>query len=47
MRDEIDYTVGVAELVVVPRDQLDEILIQRDARIGVENRRSGAANKVR
>ena len=37
MADEIDDTVGVAELVIVPWDQLDEVVVELDTGQGVED----------
>ncbi len=35
--DEIDDTVRVAPLVIVPGDQLHKVVVQRDASLGVED----------
>lgn len=35
--DEVNNTVGVAPLVVVPGDELDEVLVQGDTGLGIED----------
>ena len=45
--DEVDDAVGVAPLVVVPRDELDEVVVERDARLGVEDGRVQVRVRVR
>ena len=35
--EEIKHTTGVAPLVVVPGDKLDEVLVQADTGLGVED----------
>jgi hypothetical protein len=44
---EVNDTAGVAPLVVVPRDELDKVVVQRDTGLGVEDGRVGVANHVR
>lgn len=34
---EVEDTAGVAPLVVIPRDELDKVLVERDTGLGVEN----------
>merc|ERR1712087_643177 len=43
---ELDEAVGVAPLVVVPRDELDEGLVEADASLGVEGGRGGVRDEV-
>lgn len=45
--DEIQDTAGVAPLVVIPGDQLDEVVVQGDTGLGVEDGRVGVAVHVR
>jgi hypothetical protein len=45
--DEIDDSAGVAELVVIPRDELDELVVEGDTSEGVEDARARVADKVR
>eukprot|EP00964_Phaeocystis_antarctica_P023797 scaffold13312_cov63-Phaeocystis_antarctica.AAC.2 len=40
---ELEQTVGVAPLVVVPRHQLDEVVVEADARLGIEDGRAAVA----
>jgi hypothetical protein len=44
--DQIDDTAAVAELVVIPRDELDEVVVERDASLGVEDRRVVVTNEI-
>lgn len=44
---EVQDTAGVTPLVVVPRDQLDEVGVQRDTGLGVEDGRVVVAVHVR
>lgn len=37
--DQVDDAVAVAPLVVVPRDELDEVVVQSDPGLGVEDAR--------
>jgi hypothetical protein len=37
--DQVDDTVAVAPLIVVPRDKLDEVLVQGDTSLGIEDAR--------
>lgn len=46
VREEVAHTAGVAPLVVVPRDQLHEVLVERNAGVGVEDRRVVVAGEV-
>ena len=41
MVDQIQNLVGIAPLVVVPGDQFHKILIEHDARFGIEDGGSG------
>ena len=34
---QVKHTAGVAPLVVVPGDELDEVVVQADAGLGVED----------
>lgn len=45
--NEVKDTAGVTPLVVVPGDQLDEVLVQGDTGLGVEDGRIGVAVHVR
>ena len=45
--EQVTHTAGVAPLVVVPADQLDEVGIERDAGLGVEDGGVGVAVQVR
>ena len=44
--NEVDDSVRVAEFVVVPWDQLDEIVVQLDAGVGIEDRAAGVSVEV-
>lgn len=44
--DQIQNTAGVTPLVVVPGDQLDEVVVQGDTSLGVEDGGSGVAVHV-
>ena len=44
--DEVDDSVRVAVFVVVPGDELDELVVELDAGLGVIDRREGAAVEV-
>lgn len=44
---EIEDTAGVTPLVVVPRDELDEVIVKSDTSLGVEGGGVGATVKVR
>jgi len=37
--DQVDHTVAVAPLVVVPRDELDEVVVQSNPGLGIEDAR--------
>jgi hypothetical protein len=37
--DQVDDTVAVAPLVVIPGDKLDEVLVQSDSSLGIEDAR--------
>jgi hypothetical protein len=39
--DQVDDAVAVAPLVVVPRDELDEVVVQGNPGLGVEDARPG------
>ena len=43
---EVQDTAGVAPLVVVPADKLDEVLVERDTSLGVEDGRVGVAVEI-
>ena len=45
--DEIDHTVGVTPLVIVPRDELHEVIVQSDTGLLVEDGGAGIAQEVR
>jgi len=44
--EEIQDTAGVTPLVVVPRNQLDEVCVQGDTCLGVEDGRVGVADQI-
>ncbi|CAF3491974.1 unnamed protein product [Fusarium graminearum] len=44
---EVEDTAGVTPLVVVPRDQLDEVVVEGDTGLGIEDGGVGVAVKVR
>ena len=44
--DEIDHTVGVTPLVIVPRDELHEVIVQSDTGLLVEDGRQRARLQV-
>ena len=44
---EVQDTSAVAPLVVVPADQLDEVVVQGDTGLGIEDGRVGVAVQVR
>lgn len=46
MGDQVKHTVGVAALVVVPRDELDEVIGEGNTGLGVEDGRAGIRDKV-
>ena len=37
VREEVEHTAGVAPLVVVPGDELDEVVVEGDTSLGVED----------
>ena len=43
---EVDDTPGVTPLVVVPSDELDEVLVEGDTSGGIEDGGSGVASEV-
>lgn len=45
--DEVEDTAGVTPLVVVPGDQLDEVVVEGDTGLGIEDGGVGVAVKVR
>lgn len=47
VREQVAHALRVAPLVVVPRDELHKVLVQRDARVRVEDRARGVAREVR
>ena len=47
MVDEVQDTAGVSPLVVVPGDQLDEVVVQGDTGLGIEDGGVGVAVQVR
>jgi hypothetical protein len=44
--NEVEDTTAVAPLVVVPADELDEVLVEGDASLGVEDGGVGVAEEV-
>lgn len=45
--DEVQDTAGVSPLVVVPGDELDEVVVEGDTSLGIEDGRGGVAVHVR
>ena len=43
---EVEDLVGVADFVVVPADELDELVRQSDTSLSVEDRRTRVAEEV-
>ena len=43
--DQVDDTVAVAPLVVVPRDELDEVVVQSNPGLGIEDARPVETSK--
>jgi hypothetical protein len=46
MSQEIDATIAVAPLVVVPADQLEKPFIEADSGAGIKNTRRLAMNEI-
>ena len=46
MSDEVEHLVGVADLIVIPRDYLDELVGQINTGVSVEDRSQRAAEEV-
>lgn len=46
VRDQITDSSRVTVLVVVPRNELDKVVVERDTGLGVKDRRLGAPDKV-
>jgi len=44
--DQVNNTVAVAPLVVVPGDKLDEVLVQSDSSLGVKDARPAVTSEV-
>jgi hypothetical protein len=44
--EEVEDTAGVAPLVVVPADELDEVVVERDTGLGIEDGGVGVAVHV-
>jgi hypothetical protein len=44
---EINHPLGVSPLIVVPSDQLDKVLVQLNARLGIKDGRGLVANEIR
>uniref|UniRef100_A0A1L8E9Y9 Putative secreted protein n=1 Tax=Haematobia irritans TaxID=7368 RepID=A0A1L8E9Y9_HAEIR len=44
--DQVNDTVGITEFVVVPRDQLDKLIVEGDTSLGIKDRGVGVANKI-
>ena len=47
LTDKVEAAAGVAPLVVVPGNELDEVLVQLDTSRGIEDRRVRVAVEVR
>jgi hypothetical protein len=43
---EVQDTSAVSPLIVVPADQLDEVLVERDTGLGVKDGRVGVTNQI-
>lgn len=46
VRQKIEHTAGVAPLVVVPADELDEVVVEGDTGLGIEDGRVAVAVQV-
>jgi hypothetical protein len=46
VRDEVDDAVGVSPLVIVPADELDEVVVERDTGLGIEDGRVVVAVEI-
>jgi hypothetical protein len=46
VRDKVTDSSRVTVLVVVPRDELDEVVVERDTGLGVEDGRLGGSDEV-
>jgi len=46
VREKVQHTPAVAPLVVVPADELDEVLVQGDTSLGIEDGGGGVAVQV-
>ena len=46
LTEEIKNAAGIAPFIVVPRDKLDEVVIQRDTSLGIEDRRGWVATDI-
>jgi hypothetical protein len=44
--EQVDDTAGVTPLVVVPRYQLDEVVVEREASLGIEDGGVGVADQI-
>jgi hypothetical protein len=44
--DQVDDTLRVSPLVIVPRDQLDKVVVERDTGLGIKDGRVRVADKV-
>ena len=45
--DQVDALAGITPFVVIPGDELDEGIVQRDTSFGIENARAGFVDEVR
>ena len=37
LTEEVKYTTRIAPFIIIPRHELDKVLVQRDASLGVED----------
>jgi hypothetical protein len=44
--EQVTDTAGVSPLVIVPRDKLDEVVVERNSSLGVEDRGVGVTDEV-
>lgn len=44
--EEVEDTARVAPLIIVPRDNLDEVVVEGDASLGIEDGRSRVADHI-
>ena len=47
MHQQLHHRSAVARFVIIPPDQLDKVVVQRDSGLGVENARVQTAVEIR